>query len=350
MHKVADHDTDATRAGTASHWAFSEAVLNDMDAEDYIGHADPDGTIVDQGMAEGAAVMVDMIRRDRERYPGGHLLIEQKVHMPDIHASNWGTLDYAYIVSALKLVILGDYKHGHMEVSPAGNLQLVDYLKGLENYAGHTFDGWTIELKICQPYAYSPQGAVKVWQCTRADVLPLWQQLHDQAHSDPHMSPGAHCKYCPIVGRCSAARKAGYSVISYVQEPFEVDTMTGTDLVTEREILLIGAKLLGARLADIEDQIFNRIRKGEKDMGLTLRTTAGRSKWTQSDDVVIAALNTLGLDVSKKTTITPTQAEKLAKTPAQIAAVKGLNHRPGGKLELIKLKDSPAHLAFGSQD
>ncbi|AAQ96573.1 hypothetical protein [Vibrio phage VP16C] len=348
MHKVADFDTDATRAGTASHWAFSEAVLNDLDAEDYIGHADPDGTIVDEGMAHGAQLMVDMVREDMEKHPGGQLYIEQRVYMPDIHPDNWGTLDYAYVLPAIKRVILGDYKHGHLEVSPERNLQLVDYLKGLENLVGYTFDGWRIDLKVCQPYAYSPHGPKKVWQASRADIVPLWAQLSEQAHSDPHMTTGKHCRYCPLVGRCSAARQAGYSLISYVKEPFEVDTMTGADLEAERDILTEGSVILKARLEDIEEQLQNRLRKGEKGIGLTLRQTTGRAKWTQSDKVVITALKSIGLDVSKETTITPTQAKDKAKTEAQKAAVKALQRRPNGKIELVKLKDSPAHRAFGA--
>lgn len=348
MHKAGDFDTDATRAGTASHWVFSESIIQNLDPEDFIGLADPDGTIVDESMAKGAESMVDMVRKDLDRYPGGVLYVEQRVHMPDIHPDNWGTFDYAYIVPAIKLVILGDYKHGHLEVSPERNLQLVDYLKGLENFVGHTFDGWRIDLKICQPYAYSPHGPVKVWQANRADIVPLWVQLSEQAHSAPHMTVGAHCKYCPIVGRCSAARKAGYSVISYVQQPFEVDTMDGADLEAERDLLAVGKRLLEARMEDIEEQIFNRLRKGETGMGLTIRTTAGRAKWKEKESVVIVALKSVGLDVSKEAAITPTQAKDKAKTDAQRKAVKGLQHRPGGKAELVKLKDSPAQRAFGS--
>ncbi len=349
-HLAADHDTDSTRAGTASHWvALDECARNDMDAEDYIGVADPDGTIVDEGTAEGAQAMVDMIKSLREQYPNADELIEHRVYMYNIHPNNWGTLDYARVMLDKNLIVIGDYKHGHREVGAVRNLQLIDYAMGVLNSYGLTLEtnqSLVFEFRICQPFAYSPEGPVKVWRATVAELMPVWRMLAEQANADPHMTVGMHCRDCPAVGRCSAARRACYSVMDYTAQPFLIDNMDGADLATERKLLQVAAKLVDVRLSDIEEQLLHRVKNGDTESGLALKATSGRAKWREKDETVIATFNTVGMDVSKLATITPTQAQKMAKTEAQRKALEAMQHRPGGKLELIDAADKPAAIAF----
>ncbi|AUR81608.1 protein of unknown function DUF2800 [Vibrio phage 1.009.O._10N.261.51.C9] len=348
-HLAADHDTDHTRAGTASHWVFEQAAVSGLDAEDYIGEADPSGTIVDEGMAEGAQAMVDMVNVIRDEHPHGDELIEERVYMANIHADNWGTLDYARVMLDKRLIILGDYKHGHGVVDVEKNLQLIDYAMGLMNSYGLTLEtnqDLVFEFRICQPFAYSPQGPVKTWRATVRELMPIWRQLSVRAHEDPQMTVGSHCRYCPIVGACSAARQAGYSVIDYAGMPFAIDNMSGADLAAERKILQVGLKLLAARAEDIDEQLKHRLKQGEKGTGLALKGTSGRAKWLENETTVIATLKTLGLDVSKPAALTPTQVKAKATTDAQRKALAALQHRPGGKLELIDAGDTPSARAF----
>ncbi|BAV81080.1 gp67 [Vibrio phage CKB-S1] len=352
-HVAADHDTDQTRAGTASHWVYEQCVVDGYDPEDLVGHQDPHGTVVDDGMAEGARHMVEMVEQLREQYPDGDELVEHRVYMPQVHDNNWGTLDYSRAMIAQRLIVLGDYKHGHREVSAERNLQLVDYALGLLNHygldLGQNLD-LVIEFRICQPFAYSPQGPVKTWRATVEQLLPVWRQLHDRANEAPLMTVGKYCRDCPAVGRCMAAIRAGYSVIDYTGEPFEIADMTGQELAVERNILQTGLKLLEARLSDVDDQLMHRLKQGEAGTGLALKGTSGRAKWLNDDQTTVNALATLGLDVSKPAAITPTQAAKLAKTDEQRKAIAAMQHRPGGKLEIVNAADKPAARAFSNKE
>lgn len=344
-----DSESEASRAGTASHWVVSESLEHGGEPSEFLGLTDPDGTVVDDGMVEGAQVMVDMVRGLQPLYPLA--LVEQRVYMPQIHENNWGTLDSCQASEDLRKFVLSDYKHGHAPVSPVRSLQLADYALGVLNHYGISLqDPATLdiafEFRICQPFAYSPEGPIKIWYTTVRELMPLWHQLHVQAHSDPHMTVGKHCRYCPAVGKCEAARNAMYSVIEYCQEPYVIDSMTGAELATEREILAAGAIILQARRDAIEDDLMHRLKAGASDTGLAIKGTVGRAAWTMPEPQVIAIMKSVGLDVSKPAALTPTQVKKLAKTEHQVAALEAINGRPGGKLVIVSADDKPSAKAF----
>lgn len=352
-------ETEQTRNGTAAHWVASECLESwkaggNDEPRAYIGDVAPNGVVVDALIAEGAEVYVTDVIGTLSQIPGGReaLLVEFRVNMPAIHDQNWGTLDASAMTP--QGLFIWDYKHGHAKVDAFENLQLIDYLEGLREFYGinglgdqHT----RVIARVVQPFAYDPKGPVSEWAFMLCDIRGYVNQLRAKAHeamTNPTLTSGKHCRYCPARGRCPALRAAVYNLIDLVDSPLGFDTMTGGDLATEREILLRGQTMLKARLEAIEDDLTHRVKNGDGSCGLSLDSVPGRLNWTVEPGQAIAALSLFGVDITRPHCDTPTQAR--ARLPAAMRdafdeAVKPLTKR-SRSLKLVDSSDTLAARVF----
>ena len=234
-----------TREGEAAHWVGAECLAagpGRMAAIAFIGRTAPNGVVVDDEMAEGAQEWVDDVFNTGEKYGAPHgLTVEQRTNASQIHEHCWGTYDSALWLPECNTLCLWDYKHGHREVSAYENLQLICYVAGLSReYPIHV--DTTIVMRIIQPYCYHAAAPVHEWRVTYGELLPYIEGLREageRAMTDPTLTPGVHCRDCAAVGRCASARRYGYSIISYVNEPYQIESMAGPDLAAERSPLPI---------------------------------------------------------------------------------------------------------------
>lgn len=353
-------ETEQTRNGTAAHWVAAQCLLSwkiggAWDPRAYIGTVCPEnGVVIDAQIAEGADVYVTDVIGTLSGIEGGReaLVVEFRVYMPGIHAENWGTLDASACFPGVWY--LWDYKHGHVKVEAFGNLQLVDYLEGLVE--GRKVNGFhdqrtQVIARVVQPFAYDPRGPISEWVFPLSDIKPYVNQLRAKAlevFTNPTLTSGSHCRFCPARGRCSALRVANYNLIDVVDAPLAFDTMTGADLATERDILLRGQAVLKARLEAIEDDLTYRVKNGDASCGLSLGTVYGRQVWTVEPAQAIAAVSLFGIDIGRTECDTPVQAR--AKIPAAHreffdTAVKSISKR-NSSLKLVDAKDTLAARVF----
>lgn len=364
-------ESEQTREGTAAHWVMSETLLNlqtvgrgAVCCAEFIGQQAPNGVLIDGKMAEGAQIMVDDVAKlvtslseKVGRNLWADLLIEHRVFMPNIHPlENWGTLDCALYVPEINLLFIWDYKHGHRECKAQNNLQLIDYLAGLiDKYQidGMTDQRTNVVAKIVQPFCYKALGPVSEWCVRLSDLRGEFNRLRGKATealgADPKLSTGKHCRDCRAVGKCLAARQMGYNYIDVINEPYQMDTMQGADLATERRILQDGLAVAKARLEAIEDELHYRVGSGDTSTGLSLETSAGRLEWTVPEAQAIALANQFGVDASKQGVLTPTQTK--AKAPKEVRpfleqVMAGVTRRPAGKLKLVDAENSIGARAF----
>lgn len=353
-------ETEQTRNGTATHWVAAVCLTNWKNGEPhdpraYIGTVCPEnGVVIDATMAEGAAVYVDDVVSTLSQVQGGReaLVVELLVHMPSVHEQNWGTLDAAAVLPGL--IYIWDYKHGHAKVEAFENLQLVDYLEGLRErhgINGHEDQYVKVSARVVQPFAYDPRGPVSEWGLMLSDLRGYVNQLRHKAQeamAGPTLTSGKHCRYCPARGRCPALRAAVYNLIDLADSPLALDTMSGADLATEREILQQGQTVLKARLEAIEDDLTHRVKNGDGSCGLSLESVQGRISWAVEPSQAIAAAGLLGIDISRPHCDTPTQAR--AKVPAEMRgafdeAIKPLTKR-SRSLKLVDSSDTLAARVF----
>lgn len=362
-----DLASEQSREGTAAHWVVSEALQafktgGETSCSAYEGRQDPDGTVIDEKMVEGAQIMVDSVLATCRRWGlRGDLRVEQRVRMPMIHPNaNWGTLDASLYVPEHNALYIWDYKHGHRDCSAENNLQMANYLAGLVDL--YQIDGIldqqiTVVARIVQPFSYHAAGPVKDWLFKLSDLRPVWNNLQAKAYEalsdSPRLTTGRWCRDCKAVGVCSAARTAGYSFVDVVNAPYEMDAMRGSDLAVERSILQDGLAVAKARLEAIEDELTHRLQKGETDSQLALETSRGREQWTIPPKQVLMLCGQLGIDASKEATKTPRQTRDAAPKevkPMLEAVMASVTRRPAGKIKLVPASGSKAARAFHTKD
>lgn len=361
-------ETDATREGTAAHWVFSE-TMDWFKAQqgpavahcaDMIGLSAPNGVVIDDKMAEGAQVICDDILDTVNQSANASqllqaLLIEHRVMMPTVHPQNGGTLDAALWVPERRVLYIWDYKHGHRYCAAEENLQLIDYVEGIREQLGLNGvqdQDITVVIRIVQPFCYNNQGPVDEWVCKMSDIRGYINTLSAKAHeafSTPLLTSGKHCRDCPGVGTCTAARQAAYNLIDLVDLPYDMDRMDVRDLAIERQILVDGMLAAKARLEAIEDDLHHRIGRGEAGSGLTLESGTGRLAWTVPPAQAAALASQFGFNIKKEEVKTPTQAIQAAPKAVRSMfeqVLKTAVKRPATGLKLIKLGDSKTALAF----
>lgn len=358
-----DGDTQESREGTAAHWVGAECLETWKVADggcprcaDWLDKTAPNGIIIDDKMVEGAQVLVDDVLSVAQEHGAlRSMMIEHRVHMPQIHADNWGTFDCAIWVPGANMLYIWDYKHGHRENRARGNMQMIDYSAGLYNelkFNGVADQQVTVSFRIVQPFCYTAMGAVDEWRVLMADLRPYYNQLNakaNEAMTNPSMTSGKHCRDCAAVGTCPTARRSMYSLIDYVNEPYQIDTMDDPALAVEYRILRDGKAVLKERLDAIADELRHRVQNGSVATGFALESKPGRLAWKIPASQAIALASQFGIDASKPGVLTPTQTRDAAPSALRAAfkqTLEAVTERPAGTLQLINADDTIAARAF----
>lgn len=364
----ADAPNRRTIEGQGAHWVGAECLLAWVRPDggapicrEWLGKIDPDGTVIDEEMCDGAQVYVDDVLKTCNDTGGlRSLLIEHPVAMPGIHADNAGTLDAGLFDPDGAKLYLWDYKHGHRGVDVVGNLQFIDYVNGLvELYKIDGVQDQYVEavIRCVQPFNYQARGPVKEWRLPLSDLRGYFNKLKAKADEatgpNPTYSTGKHCRDCTAVLDCEAARAAGYNYIDLVSTPTDLSTMDGASLALFREQVRNG-QVVGKSMVDaIEEELTHRIKAGATDTGLALEVKYGNLAWTVDDAQAIAIAGQFGVNNAKAVAaLTPTQTKNATPTelrPAMDLVLKSVTARPSGGLALTPAGDTIAARAFAKR-
>lgn len=340
-------DTDASLRGTAGHWVGAQMLTGQP-----VSAAAPNGVVIDDEIVAGAQVWVD----DVLATTGGEVPnVEAPLRMSRIHPQLAGTCDTHWLDFPSRTLYVWEYKSGHKEVPAPGNYQGVCFISGALSELPYGLELDRIVFRVAQPFCYTSSGPVREWVLTPQEFDPYEALLSlraDEAMNKPTLTAGDHCLYCPAVGRCQTARRAGYSTISYAQQPYTIETMDGADLAVERDILRTGLTIIKDRLEAIEEDLQHRIKAGDRSGGLSLQATYGREVWSVPVPQAVAAASMFGVDAAKPGVLTPAQvcAKVPAKQrPAVQAAIKSLTKKSTTGLKLVPAEDTVTAKAFRSK-
>lgn len=200
--------------GTAAHSLGEMALREGRDAAEFIDRTFSVGEYdfaVDEDMAEAVQVYVELVRLYKEQ--GYEMQLETRLDaLQKLHPDMGGTTDASgYCAEKRRLVVI-DYKHGRGHaVEVKNNLQELIYVIGnvLGAYADVPLE--EIELVIVQPRCGHPEGPVRRWTLTPADLLDWMADLRAAAKAtedpDAPLVAGEHCKFCPAAGFCPALKQ-----------------------------------------------------------------------------------------------------------------------------------------------
>lgn len=352
-----------SKEGDAAHWVASstlEAVQRGEHgamASDLVGKVAPNGVLIDEGIAEGAAVHVTECLKIAKRHGAlRSMLIEQRVAMPRIHPTdNWGTVDFGLFAPEVWTLYAVDFKFGRREVKAFEAWQLIDYVEGLVEFYGLGQVPDTdikVIIGVVQPRVYRPQGAADYWETTLAGLRGYMNRLHVSAHqafSNPTTVAGPWCRDCAGRADCQAATLAAYRVLDHVEQPIEINSMDGRQLSTYYADLVDCADLLKGVLDGVKSTLEHRIKSGKGDTDYTIENAKGRKVWKHDPDTVIAMFDQLGMSVAKTDAMTPRQVIDSAPAEQKAAAtalVDAVSYNKATSAKLTPCRESRVARAF----
>lgn len=234
-------ESEYARLGTAAHELGAKAIATETEPYEFLGEMFngylagwPGGISLDAVQIYFSECMGILARR-KER---GNLMIEQTIHLPEIHPLLRGTVDFGFW-SMLDGIDLRDYKNGEgIGVSAPGNKQLLyyGYLMILQILGGgqELPREMRVGLGIVQPNFYGVFEAPDVWETTvgfvldwgQNELLPRMKTLTDTPREgwfdDDAFKPADWCQFCPVMLECPKHQSA---FVAYAQADEEFIAM-----------------------------------------------------------------------------------------------------------------------------
>lgn len=289
--------------------------------------------------------VLDVQQARAEAGKGSTLYVESEAFWI-AHPQLRGTPDAALVDPTAKRITIWDLKTGWRPVEAFENWQLVCYAIMLAEGRA----GWTLDLRIVQPKPYHVAGPVRSWVLTVTELQPYRQRVELMLAEairvqGANARAGAHCLYCEALTDCPAARDVTLGAADHWTN--ETHELPDDQIARELELLRDTAKIVGLRVAAIEETIKARVRSGRAIAGAVLReSSGGRMTWSRDDATVIATIAALtGINVGRTVPPTPKQAID-AGVPADL--VKSIAERKPGKLVVDTDVDALAKQAFGA--
>lgn len=217
-------ESEYAKLGTAAHELAAKAVATATEPYEFLGEEFggylagwPGGISLDAIQVYFSECMGILARR-REQ---GYMLLEETIHLPEIHPLFRGTVDFGFW-SPSDGIFLRDYKNGEgIGISAPGNKQLLYYgflmiLKILKE--GHKLPlDMSVSLGIVQPNFYGIFEEPDVWETTTKfvldwghnELLPRMNSLMETpGYEESDFVPGPHCQFCPVLLDCPKMQRA----------------------------------------------------------------------------------------------------------------------------------------------
>jgi len=319
--------TVESEEGDAAHWVASEILqsfsLNSggiKTSVDFLNKMAPNGVIVTSEMIENVEIYTDSILKTcSDKNMGITRQVETKVYPTAIHETQcWGTVDCRAYDDKEKTLYIWDFKYGHKYVDEYENNQLIGYAQGYLEELGVNglADQFTyIVMTIVQPRYYHGDK-VRSWKIKASDLRGYVNKLHHSGHealgANATCRSGTHCTNCKAMFHCEANRRAVMSGIDYVLN-VGGSKVDGNDSGQELLLLERISSMIDDRKDAVEQQVYYTLKSGKPVKNYALKPKSSRLKWNSelSEESIINIGLLFGLDISKKTVITPTQAIKL---------------------------------------
>ncbi len=346
--------SEAARVGTGAH-AAGEMLLTGKKLKtgntfqfEYDGKKEK--LNFEPGMEEHVRFYVDHVKAIQKEWKA-ELHVEMKVSLEAIGiADAWGTAD-AVLVGRNRIAVV-DFKYGMTPVVAEDNSQLMFYAAGvilelskIGKFKADKLKDVEIVLQIVQPRCGEVE-AVQSVVTTAEEIMrwaneELWEAAMATDATNPPLTAGEHCRWCPAIARCPAAgRLAGELARSDFEEMPQV---TG-DLQVLAKVLRL-APMIEAWLKACEAEAFELMRRGERIDGFKLVAKKSNREWPDlTEPEILKLLKKNGLKAknvidecfTNPKLLSPAQMEKL---PGGKEAVNAIAVKPDNGLTVAAESD-----------
>lgn len=330
-------DTQESREGVATHWAWSELQRGDQVA---LGQVAPNGVTLDDVMIDSATSFYDWVQA--RGVTGQPKLIETTIRNAWLHQENWGTPDL--IEFSGMTMYVDDLKHGFGYVSEFENWQLLNYaaLKLAELYAKYGENIWelNVEMGIHQPRCYHRGSPHRVWKVKASELRPYIATMQKQfalaMTDDAPCIANSECEHCPAVHACEAAIAGAWEAVPHAYRSIPL-VMSPDEKALQLTILQRAAERLKAVITGMKTDVQATISTGHRVSGYRVANGHGATVWLDEEQAKQLGLM-FGVKVVSENMRTPIQVgadlKKMGIPPEVIASYS--RHQTGAaRLELF---------------
>lgn len=335
MGKVAafEPDTTVTDEGNAAHWLIEQVFRGHFSAEELIDRKAPNGVYISHEMVEHTTEYWSDLRVAKAA--GFFADVEVDTSYSN---SGWeirGRADGIIVFD--KELIVPDFKYGWKIVEPQNNWTLISHAIGFLSRNSHTLQTVkTIRFKIYQPRAYHPDGHVREWLISVEELLNYWEQLQT-ALSNPsdECVTSEQCYKCPSFAKCKSGIIATMNAIdvAYKKHESEPDNESLQYILDETKR---AAEILNQSIDAYEELALHRLKMGQRIPNYSIQSGKGQARWKEGITAELVQMLT-GVDVTKKTIVTPAQAKKAGLSEEIVTS---LTDRPNTGFKLVRMDES----------
>lgn len=318
--------TEATDEGNAAHW-LCEQVYHGANPDDLIGQKAFNGLFITAEMVENCRDYITLIKM-------GHCVVEYDTSYRD--GDNWEVRGRADCITRIEddTIMVSDLKYGWRIVEPEMNWTLISHAISYRMYCGFTPTRFVF--RIYQPRAFHPQGPMRDWVISKAELDGLEKQLRS-ALSNPQavVCSGSQCYKCKSLSQCPAAQIAAMNAVDVANMAFDSE-MTDDKLSWMLDNLKRAQEVIKQSYEAYQDLALHRLKEGHKVSSYCIQPALGNTAW--NDDVTPELLEAVcNVDCSVKKLVTPAQAKKLGVSEDLIAL---LTHRPDNGFKLVHIDEN----------
>lgn len=318
-----ERDTTVRDEGVAADWLVGQVHSGAFTVEE----------LIDRKAANGVYITAEMVEY-LEDYLDWTLDCRGQIEVDTSHGAHaWrinGRADHVYYDPVLKSLYISDLKYGWSIVEPKDNWTLISHALGfIANNPTAVVEH--IKFFIHQPRAYHAEGRVRHHEITRAELNAYWDQIATTlSNLSDTLNTGSHCRNCPKLVNCPAARNAMLNTIDASERAF-TDKLDNAELSFQLDDVNRAINVLKQQQKAYQELALHRLKQGEIVNNYAPRVDQTNRQWQKhvTPEMLLAMT---GKELSKPAQlITPAQAEK-AGVPKEVVASLTERHTKGVKL------------------
>lgn len=328
-------DTVFTREGTLAH-EVAEAMARDQLLHE-VGPVWAEMNEIPEEMIGHAKAYADYLSQICDDHTV--VMLEQRVDFSPWVPEGFGTADAILLHGNTMDVV--DFKYGQgVEVSAQMNPQMLLYGLGALNEYGFVYDVKNIRLHIFQPR----KDNISVYKTIPEELFKFGEKMKKTAEialgSDPPMSAGDHCKFCPHAGHCPELAKTCLEAVT-IGGSIAPETVKGLAPEAVAKILQL-EPMISAFLKKLREQALTDAMNGEEIPGFKIvEGKLGNRKWT--DEIAVAKiLDEAGIPLDTYTTLellSPAAMDKALGKKRAKELLENMIDRAPGSPTLVPLSD-----------
>lgn len=301
-------DNSVRDEGIAAHWVAQQIHSNKFNAEELIDRKAPNGVYITDEITEDLHDYLKAIGNSGE--------VEKEM---SFSGSNWIINSRPdHVIFESNVLYINDFKYGWSIVQPHMNWTLIAH--ALAFIANSQQIPEKIVFTIYQPRPYHIDGYNRSWEITYHELVQFYNEINNTlSNPKDELQTSVHCKNCPALATCPAARKAELNAIDASEALFETE-IDDLNLSFRLDQLSRAIKVLEQNYDAYSEIALHRVKSGRIINNYGIVDQLSNRAW--KGGVTVEFLQVLtGKDLSKKKLITPKQAENEGVDPIIVSSL-----------------------------